>query len=75
MSKDFEQNLRHLVVGEQTRDIRPGSIIVGGDPSAVRYSVREVKEDGRLNVEIKDLLTGETRVAPMVPGTPVIVED
>ena len=75
MTADREPKQRHLVVGEQTKDIKPGVRIVGGDPSATRFTVKEVGESGQLNVEITDLITEEIRTAPMPEGTPVIIQD
>ena len=70
-----EERKLHLDVGPQTKDVPPGTRIIGGDPSAVRYSVQAVGEDGRLTVRIEDLITHEVTVAPMQVGTPVIIEN
>ena len=77
MTADHEPKPRHLIVGEQTKDVKLGAEIVVADPSARRYVVDEVnKEDGRLYAELTDLTKNKvTHRVPIVLGTPVIVRD
>ena len=74
MTADYEPKPKHLVVGEQMRNVKPGAGIVGGDLSVTRITVKEV-EERQLNVEIENLITGEIRTAPILEGTPVIIQD
>lgn len=46
MAAEHEPKPRHLIVGDQTKDVEPGAVIAGGDPSATRFVVKEVKENG-----------------------------
>jgi len=74
MTADHEPKPIHLVVGEQTKDVKPGARIMGGDPSATRFIVKEIKENGQLNVEITDLISGEMYIAPILEGASVIIQ-
>ena len=75
MTPEIEFKPRHLVIGEQTKSVKIGAEILGGDPSAVRYLVGSVREDGTLMVEIIDLLSDSIRIAPMPVGTSVVIQD
>lgn len=74
MTVDHELQKRHLVVGDETKNVPVGSRIVGGDPSAVRLTVERVDEEtGALTVQMKDLIGGGTKEAPMLLGTDVTI--
>ena len=75
MAVEREPKPKHLIIGPQTKDIRVGTEILGAEPSTKRITIKEVQESGELVVEIHNLIEGSKSIAPMVPGTSVIVRE
>lgn len=73
MSAEQKPERRHLIVGEETKDVPLGARIVASD-TVMDFTVQSVEETGKLNVRIRDTITGEESVAPMPVGIPVIIE-
>ncbi len=74
MTPEYKPRERHLVIGEQTKDLQVGLPIKIGEPSVKRLTIKEVKDSGLLIVEEYDLIKRKVNfVAPMVLGTPIIV--
>jgi hypothetical protein len=75
MAVEHEPKPKHLIVGDQTKGVEPGAVIVGGDPSVRKITIKEVQENGELVVEIHNLIEDSKSIAPMVLDTPVIIRE